>query len=115
MPGQLLVLQGHVLEASSTTDDLLDGVHSRLINYRALAAHVNEHLISKGTAQKHDLAQLMEDTGVLIALMDSSLDLVFSRYDFLREIALDLAHSFVSLLFFALLLLGRRLFYRCGP
>jgi hypothetical protein len=90
------VVQEQFSEALSTSDNLLKGSSEALNNYQALAVHVNEHLISKVTALRHDLTQLMEDTDALIALMDSSLDFAFSRYDLLREIVLDLAHSFVS-------------------
>jgi hypothetical protein len=93
----LLLLQSHVLDGSVAIDDLLGEVLAKMINYRALTASVNEHLMSGVAALRHDLAQLMEDTGVLIAFMDSSLDFAFARYDLLREIVLDLAHSFVSL------------------
>lgn len=96
-PNELLALQSHVLDASVAIDDLLGDVLSKMINYRALTASVNEHLMSTVAALKHDLAQLMEDTSVLIAFMDSSLDFAFARYDLLREIVLDLAHSFVSI------------------
>jgi hypothetical protein len=93
----LLKLQSHVLDASVVIDDLLGDVLVKMINYRALTASVNEHLMSRVATLRHDLAQLMEDTGVLIAFMDSSLDFAFARYDLLREIVLDLAHSFVSI------------------
>lgn len=108
-PSELLALQSHVLDASVAIDDLLGAVLSKMINYRALTASVNEHLMSTVAALKHDLAQLMEDTSVLIAFMDSSLDFAFARYDLLREIVLDLAHSFVSIF-----LIARTAFCFCG-
>jgi len=90
------MLQSHVLDGSVAIDEQLGEVLAKMINYRALTASVNEHLTSGVAGVRHDLAQLMEDTGLLIAFMDSSLDFAFARYDLLREIVLDLAHSFVS-------------------
>jgi hypothetical protein len=96
------MLQSHVLDGSVAIDEQLGEVLAKMINYRALTASVNEHLTSGVAGVRHDLAQLMEDTGLLIAFMDSSLDFAFARYDLLREIVLDLAHSFVSSLTFSL-------------
>ncbi|XP_059476985.1 uncharacterized protein LOC132197616 isoform X2 [Neocloeon triangulifer] len=94
VPSQLLSLQGHTAEALLTSEDLLAVLLPRLINYRALLGHINEHLISDVAALKHGLTKLIEDTEQLISLLDSAIDALFSRYDLLREIILGLAQPF---------------------